>query len=1006
MTLRTLVGVVAVGALLAQGSDDGAMAADKGSAARQPGPSYSRAIGKRITLDTEPQTDQTSAAFVFGPRTYSRTVGGPVTDRSTILGDPAADYIVEIDDGASQGADGSVTLNGEVLLALRTRSNVGPRHIRRAVTLGTTNTLEVRLTGKPGSTLTVSILGGAKTIGVEGGTVMLPGGGLTLTVPEGAIETPSEIHIVPLAGYLAPPGLGLGPTGPGWRLEPAGQLFAKPVTVQVSVASLGPPLPAGAQLSDLRFIHFAESGAGAEVVEPRVLATGQTLEFDIRHFSSLVFYLPFTGDTDPENRWETMGLKWSVTTIKWYLEPPSQPTILTVPEIEAAFAQWQAVSSLRFEQTHTKSDAQIVFIEQGNISWTILGPICWVARSVYGQTCFPSLAVGTLDATDVVTIHMASEDVEKSEFHESDIRSSLLHEIGHALGIGHTPSDFWLSLPDPAATAPVMSAGAEYPTTLRQADIDAVRHLYPIPVIAIDDQYQMTQGGVLTVPAPGLMANDTYPPGATIEFLPPFPPGGLTNVSPYNGGFILDMSWNPSFTGPLPLQYIIHSTSGDSNVASVTVQVTPAPPALMQISGGNNQVGAPTGMLPNAVSVLATNQFGNPVGQVPVTFRVTSGGGCVSGSPTGTNCQSELATFTNGTSGPLPGKAGVFWKLGALVGTQTIEVTSPGLSTITFTATASATGPAPTPFTVSASGLPEDIPNPGSITRRMLITTKGTISSITLFFEFPAQCERNHFATLTDPGGRTVVVMDRGLQRCSGVREPYSSINVGIAGLFDGRRADGEWIFTIQDLDADAYSGTLNEVTLTGEILSTSTAQPVTIFLGAVDDRNINDLDSDLIADTLGPQDDAFLRVFGVSGPSAAFRAALEFNVSAIPAGSIVNSATLSLHDRGSTFSPPFTISLYGFIGDGVVSVSDGNAITPFNFISSYTNNSDTGDPDYVIDVKSFIQYYVDHREPFAGVLLRSNGEGGLFRGNDLASRDHADPAARPRLVVSFSPPH
>lgn len=178
-----------------------------------------------------------------------------------------------------------------------------------------------------------------------------------------------------------------------------------------------------------------------------------------------------------------------------------------------------------------------------------------------------------------------------------------------------------------------------------------------------------------------------------------------------------------------------------------------------------------------------------------------------------------------------------------------------------------------------------------------------------------------------------------------------------------------------------------------------------TIALEAVDDRNINDLDGDLVADALGPQNDGFLRVFGVSGPSAAFRAALEFNVAVIPAGSIVNSATLSLHDRGSTFNPPFTISLHGYIGDGTVSIADGNAITPFNFVGSYTNNSNTGNPDYAIDVKSFLQFYVDHNQPFAGILLRSSGEGGLFRGNDLASRDHADSAARPRLVVTYSPP-
>lgn len=176
------------------------------------------------------------------------------------------------------------------------------------------------------------------------------------------------------------------------------------------------------------------------------------------------------------------------------------------------------------------------------------------------------------------------------------------------------------------------------------------------------------------------------------------------------------------------------------------------------------------------------------------------------------------------------------------------------------------------------------------------------------------------------------------------------------------------------------------------------------IQLSPVDDRNINDLDNNSVADTLGPQGDPFLRVFGVSGPSAAFRAAMEFDVSGIPRGAVVNSAVVGLHDRGSTFNPPFTISLYGFIGDGLISVADGNAITPFNFINSYSNVGNTGNPDYLIDVTSFVQFFVDANQPFAGILLRSSGEGGLFRGNDLASSENGDLSARPGLTVDYTP--
>lgn len=95
---------------------------------------------------------------------------------------------------------------------------------------------------------------------------------------------------------------------------------------------------------------------------------------------------------------------------------------------------------------------------------------------------------------------------------------------------------------------------------------------------ARNDVFRVEEGEQLVVPAPGVLRNDSYPPDSTIEFLPPFPPAGLTNVAPFNGGFILDMSVNPTFVGPLELRYVIHA-GGDtaptntSNPATVTVMV-------------------------------------------------------------------------------------------------------------------------------------------------------------------------------------------------------------------------------------------------------------------------------------------------------------------------------------------------------------------------------------------------------------------------------------------------
>lgn len=92
----------------------------------------------------------TCPACTFGPRSYTRTTGQPVTETSTFAGNPLAAYIIEIDDHGSQGANATVVVNGRSLDA---RSG----HIREPITLQANNQLQARLTGKPGSTLEISI---------------------------------------------------------------------------------------------------------------------------------------------------------------------------------------------------------------------------------------------------------------------------------------------------------------------------------------------------------------------------------------------------------------------------------------------------------------------------------------------------------------------------------------------------------------------------------------------------------------------------------------------------------------------------------------------------------------------------------------------------------------------------------------------------------------------------------------------------------------------------------
>jgi hypothetical protein len=89
-------------------------------------------------------------ACTFEPRLYTRSTGTPITEVVAFPGNPAGAYTIEIDDLGTRGANASVELNGEPL-------NVRSGHLRQDVVLDWENALQVRLTGKPGSKLSVRV---------------------------------------------------------------------------------------------------------------------------------------------------------------------------------------------------------------------------------------------------------------------------------------------------------------------------------------------------------------------------------------------------------------------------------------------------------------------------------------------------------------------------------------------------------------------------------------------------------------------------------------------------------------------------------------------------------------------------------------------------------------------------------------------------------------------------------------------------------------------------------
>lgn len=134
------------------------------------------------------------------------------------------------------------------------------------------------------------------------------------------------------------------------------------------------------------------------------------------------------------------------------------------------------------------------------------------------------------------------------------------------------------------------------------------------------------------------------------------------------------------FLGPLPgANTLTASSTGLAPVTFTATGVAGLPVSMVAVSQTTQS--APIGTNVNdPPSVIVRDAQGAPVAGVAVTFSVTAGGGSVVGSP-GTTNTNGVATLTS-------------WKLGPVVGPNTVTATAAGLPSVTFNATGSAGAPA------------------------------------------------------------------------------------------------------------------------------------------------------------------------------------------------------------------------------------------------------------------------------------------------------------------------
>jgi hypothetical protein len=215
----------------------------------------------------------------------------------------------------------------------------------------------------------------------------------------------------------------------------------------------------------------------------------------------------------------------------------------------------------------------------------------------------------------------------------------------------------------------------------------------PVPPVASNDNYTVTQGLALNVPAPGVLANDTGGSAPLSALLVTGPTHGILNLNT-NGGFVYTPTNN--FTGTDTFTY--RDTDGVTNSTPATVTITVVPEVPPVANDDSYTLTANSTFSVQAPGVLGNDYQtnGNPLTAV-----------LISGPTNGTLTLTNNGGFTYIPSGGFSGHDGFVYRATDGVAnssnaTVTLSVLPPG--TLFFDNFSRATDPGPLTPWVAAVG--------------------------------------------------------------------------------------------------------------------------------------------------------------------------------------------------------------------------------------------------------------------------------------------------------------
>ncbi len=628
----------------------------------------------------------------FGPQTYVRGTGAPVTVTNTFtVLNPNTQYTLRVHNGGLVDAPTDfvsstvITVNGTVIVAPNDL-NQNVTEVDKPVTLLVSNQIDVQVRGAPGGRIAIDVIGidndpPVITAVASPAANAARWNNSAVTVAFACSDATSGVAICPAPVTVGTEGAAQVITGQA--VDRAGNTASASVTLNIdgtapfiSAASSPAPNAAGWNNTDVTLTFTCFDGLSGVVLCP----------------GTELVNTEGGGQSITQSVADVAGNSASATAMIRLDKTPPVVTI-TSPTAGAVLS----TSTITVKGTVTDALSGVTTVNCGGSMATLSGSTFSCSQSLVPGT--NSIQVQASDAagnSSSATTSVAfvkppqitiTSPVNSALFNQSPINVTgtvvdpAAHVLVNGIAAPVSGSSFLATVPVQEGistiTAVVTNADSSTDTASVQVNLDTTP-----PHVAI---YAPLEGSVTpdaSVTVTGLV-NDIVvgtvnPQQATVK---------VNGVAAQVANRSFTVSNIPLVVGPNLIHATAVDAAGNQATATVTVVRQAAGKPAVRVFSGNNQTGPIGSALAQPLVAQVLNAFGQPVANVPVIFRVTAQDGTLGPAQPGL---SDIAVNTDAQ-----GQASVQFMLGthAGAGNNLVEASATGVTaTAVFSASAVSTG--------------------------------------------------------------------------------------------------------------------------------------------------------------------------------------------------------------------------------------------------------------------------------------------------------------------------